>query len=238
MSPVVREAIDWYIAEGGLFTVDTGRTPNELSRFDYSMVNAPMILTSGSLIVNRLDETPLLDLPFDEEGYRIAREVWEIHPEISSLAVDDYMVTPRVIRGEALTFDEVRAVLSYPWHKVQFYVDHAEDREPLERDLCTRYATDYVFDSAWVRSVEMHYGTKGTGALALKKQLGAKVLCCVGDHTNDLTMIRAADIGCAMGNALAETKAAADITLPSNEEDGIAYMIRHLRIWAEERKLL
>jgi len=40
-----------------------------------------------------------------------------------------------------------------------------------------------------------------------------------------VTMLKMAGMGAAMGNAVSEAKAAADIVLPSNNEDGVAWAI-------------
>jgi hydroxymethylpyrimidine pyrophosphatase-like HAD family hydrolase len=47
----------------------------------------------------------------------------------------------------------------------------------------------------------------------------------VGDQPNDLEMIEAAGLGIAMGNAAHEVKARADVVAPSNEDDGVAWVI-------------
>ena len=50
-----------------------------------------------------------------------------------------------------------------------------------------------------------------------------------GDAQNDITMLKWAGIGVAMGNAVDETKEAADEVTLSNEEDGIAASLaKHL----------
>ena len=46
-----------------------------------------------------------------------------------------------------------------------------------------------------------------------------------GDGTNDLTMLRQAGIGVAMANAAPEVLAAADLTAPSNQADGVARIL-------------
>lgn len=43
-----------------------------------------------------------------------------------------------------------------------------------------------------------------------------------GDGENDIEMLQAAGIGIAMGNAMAEVKAAADEVTGSNNDEGIA----------------
>lgn len=46
-----------------------------------------------------------------------------------------------------------------------------------------------------------------------------------GDEINDLSMIKAAGIGVAMGNAIDEIKKAADVVTLTNDEDGVAAYI-------------
>ena len=46
-----------------------------------------------------------------------------------------------------------------------------------------------------------------------------------GDGSNDISMLRAAGVGVAMGNALEDVKQAANLVAPGNEEDGVAAVI-------------
>lgn len=61
----------------------------------------------------------------------------------------------------------------------------------------------------------------------LLKSLGCTKEGCIacGDSYNDLTMIKYAGLGVAMGNANDDIKAAADFITLSNDEDGVAYVI-------------
>ena len=49
-----------------------------------------------------------------------------------------------------------------------------------------------------------------------------------GDGDNDVPLIQAAGTGVAMGNASPAVKEAADITAPSNNDDGIAVVLKTL----------
>lgn len=55
----------------------------------------------------------------------------------------------------------------------------------------------------------------------------ARVLV-IGDSPNDVSMFQVAGMAVAMGNALAEVKAAADVIAPSNDEGGVAWVLREL----------
>ena len=52
----------------------------------------------------------------------------------------------------------------------------------------------------------------------------------IGDGGNDLTILKAAGIGVAMGNATDEVKAAADYVTTSVDEDGIKLAMKHFGI--------
>ena len=69
--------------------------------------------------------------------------------------------------------------------------------------------------------------TKGKGLLSLASHLGlfAAELMAFGDGENDISMLQAAGLGAAMGNAPEEVKAAADLVTLSNDEEGVAYGI-------------
>lgn len=70
--------------------------------------------------------------------------------------------------------------------------------------------------------------TKATGLQALTAHLGVTMeeTMAVGDSENDLSMINAAGIGVAMGNASDDVKAIADYITTSNEEDGVGEAIK------------
>jgi Cof subfamily protein (haloacid dehalogenase superfamily) len=50
----------------------------------------------------------------------------------------------------------------------------------------------------------------------------------IGDSQNDVSMFEIAGIAVAMGNAPEEVKAAADLIAPTNDEDGVAWILREL----------
>lgn len=72
--------------------------------------------------------------------------------------------------------------------------------------------------------------TKATGLALLCRRLGIDLgeVAAVGDHYNDLPMLRAVGHPYAMGNALPEVKAAAGRVLPTNAEDGVAALIHEV----------
>lgn len=62
--------------------------------------------------------------------------------------------------------------------------------------------------------------------LAAKLNLDLTEVMAIGDQANDLPMIQVAGLGVAMGNAIPEVKAAAQVITATNAEDGVAQAIR------------
>ncbi len=69
--------------------------------------------------------------------------------------------------------------------------------------------------------------SKGNAITGLAKDLGLTMdeVMALGDQGNDLSMIKAAGWGVAMGNAIDEVKAAAQAITLTNKEDGVAAAI-------------
>ncbi len=56
----------------------------------------------------------------------------------------------------------------------------------------------------------------------LKKLYGFDRVVAFGDNANDVEMLKAADVGIAVGNARPDAKAVADIIIDTNDNDGVA----------------
>ncbi|GAX00325.1 sugar-phosphatase [Secundilactobacillus mixtipabuli] len=69
--------------------------------------------------------------------------------------------------------------------------------------------------------------SKGNAIAELAAKLGfaADEVMAIGDQGNDLTMVKFAGTGVAMGNAIDDMKAIAQFVTKTNEEDGVAYAI-------------
>ena len=77
---------------------------------------------------------------------------------------------------------------------------------------------------------------KGNALTTVAAQLGIDIADCIafGDGGNDLSILKAAGIGVAMGNANNEVKVAADYVTTSVDEDGIWKAMQHFGALEEE----
>ena len=73
---------------------------------------------------------------------------------------------------------------------------------------------------------------KGEGILALAERMGQnpQYTMAFGDGGNDTSMLKAAGIGIAMGNALDSLKHVADYTTTSVDDDGVMNALRHFNL--------
>lgn len=74
--------------------------------------------------------------------------------------------------------------------------------------------------------------TKGRALQELCDSLGLSIgqTIAIGDSQIDASMIRAAGLGVAVGNAIDEVKDIADFVAPSNDQDGVAFTIEKFMI--------
>ena len=69
--------------------------------------------------------------------------------------------------------------------------------------------------------------TKGSAVEALARELGIEraQVCAIGDNTLDQDMIEWAGVGCCVANGKDSVKAASDMILPAQAEEGVAWFV-------------
>lgn len=113
-----------------------------------------------------------------------------------------------------------------------FYITvlNAENTEILdgfftrENGFAHNFQADTYDNTTWYEIYDKNAG-KATAALQVKALLGAEKMICFGDNKNDISMIRAADLGVAVQNSFDELKNAADLIIKDNESDAVARFI-------------
>lgn len=99
-------------------------------------------------------------------------------------------------------------------------------------DKIVREIPEIYVTSSMPQLVEMccNFGGKRSGLEWLSEHLGIlpEEMAAFGDAENDSDMIEYVGLGIAMGNAVPELKAAADVVTVSNDEDGVAVEIEKI----------
>lgn len=95
-----------------------------------------------------------------------------------------------------------------------------ETIDGMEDADCAFYKDTYT--GKWFLEVFSAKASKSNGIRFLRERYGFDEVVAFGDNLNDLPMFAQADKKIAVGNAREEVKAAADIVIGTNDEDGVA----------------
>lgn len=104
---------------------------------------------------------------------------------------------------------------------------HYEDLLPVKLEAERIAGVDHafyldVYNGEWYLEIFSHRASKANGIRLLRERYGFDEVVAFGDNLNDLSMFEAADVKIAVGNAKDELKAAADIVIGTNADNGVA----------------
>ena len=245
MPPVSRAnqaAIRYFMAEGGIFSVATGRAkPAFEAVADGVPMNGPTVLFNGAAIYDFstgkylceafLPETArahiaqtIRELPF------AAVELYHDNNDIHALQPND--VTRRhlhVTHSPTVIVDSMEQVPS-PISKALFSTEPAHQAALLDYLRGQGWYGDYEIVASSESLVELT--ARGANKGGMVRRLAALLhipqanVACVGDHANDISMLTWAGMAFAPANALPEVRALPCVrTLPDCREDAIAALI-------------
>ena len=118
--------------------------------------------------------------------------------------------------------DKPRAKILFQNTDVRYLEKIAKDLEPITGDTFVSYSSNRYLE------FNQQGVNKGQGLLRLAEILGVdpKDTIAIGDNDNDLTMIRAAGLGCCVSNATATVKENSDYIAGADcDEGGVAEII-------------
>ena len=136
----------------------------------------------------------------------------------------------RKFRTPLPDFRETMRRRNMPLQKVQLFF-RERDLAVRERELTAiaRQFPELAVSSSIYYNIEVNSqdAQKGRALRELCAYLGVDPACAMafGDGLNDVSMLRDAGVGVAMGNASDRVKAAANLTAPTNEDDGVARIV-------------
>lgn len=209
------EAIRHFIANGGSFTVNTGRSYVSFLPFlEIVPINAPLLLMngSGSWENGKFEDIVAIETDVWPIVARLEQKFPGVHLELQTLdkhylihPTDDYA---RYYQQRGL--DHVVADPQIHWGpfvKIGIYGDteHREEGseavtkaalfDEIEQILRRELDDSLVVLRATPQIINVHAkgASKLTAARNLQKKLGKKVLVCVGDEGNDVAMLQGAD---------------------------------------------
>lgn len=223
------EAIAYFQQNGGRFTLATGRYPDILSELNVPLCcNAPLICMNGAILYDGAEDRYLYEGKMSAEYADILLEILCESKGIRDLRI----CSSDTRRAEAIPLNDkgaIRVAMHRKPYKILLHVD-TEYSDHIKEKATRLSGARYAVSRSWINGIEIQeaYYDKGKTARRLAKLLHADKLICVGDYENDLSMIREADLGVAMGNAVDSLKEAADLVTATAEENGVARLIESL----------
>ena len=224
------DAVRYFQKNGGLFTIATGRSPEFILGFDEFALNAPIIAANGTMICDCKSGERLMTFPMRPEIVSVM-EMAVAQPFAESVYIcssDGH--GKKWSRDSGVSVTDFFGNVPMPWYKVIFE-QSVENTAAMEKWAADNYTGIYEFGRSYRCGLEFQEpGTgKGEGMERVKSMLGGiRLTVGAGDYENDVSLIRRADIGYAVANAVTEAKRAADRITVSNDEHAIAHIISEL----------
>ena len=214
------EAIRYFMENGGVFTVNTGRSLPMTRVFrDRVPVNAPLLLYNGSAAYDLQEGKLSFCHEIQMDMWETVRRCQELFPDLTVEvqgidahyrfcenpmwdAFSDYQ---HCAHGFAQPGDNLGTFLKFTLYGefrdvtvADMYNGSEEERKRMdeaEQLLCREFGEYCEVFRAATRIIDIHAKgvSKARSARELQQRLGRKILVCVGDAENDLSMMRDAD---------------------------------------------
>ena len=237
------DAIDYFMAEGGIFTFITGRMPYFVAAiYQRVRTNAPIGCINGGGLYDFRTGSYLWTQKLSHNVLELVRYADEHIPGIG-IQVNTFDTLYFCTENEAMRdFRRITGLPNITCHyadvtepiaKIVFADKNEENIRRLEALLNAHphaHAYDFIRSEATLYEIlprGIHKGIALTQLASILHIPQAKTIA-VGDYNNDIGMLQSAGLGIAVANATPETKAAADMLTVTNDEHAIARIIADL----------
>ena len=212
------DAVAFFMANGGTFTINTGRSVSSFKKHLGKVpVNAPILMYNGSARweEGKLTHMKLLDLDLWQTVKTLREEFPGMNLEIQG-AEYHYLIEPSADYVAFYNALKWGYKIAQPGDDLGPFMKFALAGSPKSKSVATLFdiseKEDAAFDAAQAKILEMWDGkvevyraapriidvhAKGVSKIAaarqLQQELGKKILVCAGDAENDIPMLEGAD---------------------------------------------
>lgn len=248
-SPRLIDAIKRYRAAGGNFIISTGRMyesiVNNAHLLGLDGINLPICALDGGLIKESMTGRviALHTMPYEQTA-AFASDCerlgcyYQIYTENQLYVAEENDINRHYCEVSKISMKAVGRLSDYIKHnktacvkvlvadkKADSYLDYFKDRYQNIRF--------FLSWASYLDGAALEAG-KGNALITLARHLGVDMsrTVAIGDSMNDISMIQTAALGIAVANADDRLKCNANMFAPSNDEDGVAYILE--RAMADE----
>ena len=239
-----REALEYFMAQGGRFAVATGRAlPAFLRHAGDVPMNAPGVVCNGAALYDfqtgEYLETALLDRLALERGQAVLDRFPSVAVEAYHIDNVIHVVRPNAISRQhehmthvSLTEAPSLPEVPLPLGKLLFEAEHETLEEVLAFLTAQGWAGDYelIFSVSHLLEMTVKGANKGGMVRRLAARLGVSMehVYCAGDEANDISMLTAAKQGFAPANCAQAVRDCGATVVCSAQEGAIAQVVEIL----------
>ena len=239
----IREAQE----QGIKVVLATGRHHVAVRPYHYELgLDTPAICCNGAYIMDFSQPEPVYSNPLSKDQARriihVARErnmhiLMYVEDAMTYEVLNPHMerlsnwakAQPDIVRPDIRQIDDAMTVMESARSIHKFVLSHTDQQEFLSAYQHIQTMTDVSCERSWVDRIDIanNGNTKGSTLLRLAERWGIERenIIAVGDNDNDISMVRMAGLGVAMGDCSDALKPVADEFIGSNDEDSIAQLI-------------
>ena len=243
VSPGNQAAVRYFMAEGGRFSIATGRAHRTFTpqiEGEGLVFNAPVVLSNGAAIYDYQADAYLVRTRLSDETAARMEEVCAAFPDLAFEAYhgeDIYVHNPNQVTmahlgrvGVPYTVCPI-AEMPRPWLKVIMEQD-APYLQRIQTYIQEHWPEDYeaIFSNRYLLELTSRGSNKGTMVARVARELGIAPghIYCIGDNQNDIPMLALSAIPFAPGNCADAVRAWGARVLRHCDEDAVAQAIEIL----------
>lgn len=249
INPKNTEKIEYFMSEGGCFSLSTGRSIGAVSDVLAALNRvSPSVVANGCMLYDFENKKMLYDVTLPEEDYKIAKAVYdlgldvgiEIHCGENVYTLRKNAATDLHQLYEKFTAEEISFEEAYKlkWHKAIYMLKSEEDRQAIKDLIAKQNTKSSFFDTcASINGeIQLYHEQVASG---VSKAAALERLCellnikkggffAIGDYYNDIPMLKAADISASPCDSPEEIKKLSDFTAVSCSNGAVADFIDYL----------
>ena len=234
------EAIKYFQDNGGIFTVATGRRHDFVVEKYAGIIkpHVPAIIGNGTMLYDITDDKIIFKDFMTTDDYGAMFDAFEHAQNAIRFRIELENETLWFEIGETLLEDIKAALKGREVSKfvIEFKGEDVDKTLELQKLLTDKYGDRYTIVRAWPTGLEFFSKTGSKGDCVsrvkqiIKDKLGIEIHTVIGmgDFENDISLIKTADIGVAMGNAPMHVKEHADKIAEKSADGGFAKIVYSL----------
>ncbi|MGG7079157.1 HAD family hydrolase [Clostridium sardiniense] len=235
-----KKSIQYFMDNGGLFTIATGRMLPSASRFARELnLSLPIILYNGSKVYDYSKEEIIKEYFLEEERKDVINKILnsrsdigiEVYSEEDIYIFKDCKYTKRFTgKGYNVIYDINEDVWKKKWTKI-LVVGDKEVLDEIEEEFKEKYDSEIPIRSGDnFLEVVPRYTSKGHALKDLVDDYNLRDLkiVTVGDNMNDKELIEEAHYGFVVNNGNEKLKANTKYIAPSNNDNPITYIVKFM----------